>query len=104
MDLGEQLTALENHIYVFAKTQFEINNIPPTIGRIIMEGVYGKFQEQAIAQMIANQVSVEGGEEAQSEEKTGSVIDLMKDFYNTGFHPDNEEGEDGGTEDSSAQA
>ena len=104
MDFGEQLTALENHIYMFATTQFEINNIPPTMGRLIMESVYSKFQDQAIAQMIANQVSVEGGEKAQTEKKMGSVIDLMKDFYNTGFHPDNEEGENGGTEDSSAQA
>ena len=104
MDLGEQLTALENHIYVFAKTQFEINSIPPTTGRLIMESVYSKFQDQAIAQMIANQVSVEGGEEMQTEKKTGSVLDMMKDFYNTGFHPDNEEGENGGTEDSTAQA
>lgn len=104
MDFGEQLTALENHIYMFAKTQFELNGIPPTVGRMIMEGVYCKFQDQAIAQIIANQVSVEGGEKSEAVEKTGSILDMMKDFYNSGFHPDNEEGENGGTEDSTAQA
>ena len=105
MDFGEQLTALGNHIYLFAKSQFEINNIPPTLGRLIMESVYSKFQEQAIAQMISNQISVEGGEPAETEKKTGSILDMMKDFYNSGFTPDNaEEGEDGGTEDSPAQA
>lgn len=90
MDIGEMLIALENHIYMFAKGQFEINRIPPTTARIIMECVYSKFQEQAIAQMIANQTVVEGEklEKQETIKKTGEIIDFMKDFYNTGFEPD----------------
>ena len=49
MDLGEQFTALENHIFAFAKSQFERNGIPPTLARIIMEAVYSRFQEISFA-------------------------------------------------------
>lgn len=98
MNIGEQLTALENHIYLFAKTQFEVNDIPPTVGKMIMECVYSKFQEQAIAQMIANQTIVEKPENPITETKTGSVIELMKEFYGAGKKEDNV-----GTEDYTAQ-
>lgn len=104
MDFGEQLIALENHIYLFAKMQFEANHIPPTLGKMIMECVYSKFQDQAIAQMIANQTTVEDEklEKPKVDKKTGEIIDLMKDIYNSGFKPD-KENEDGRTENCSTQ-
>jgi hypothetical protein len=104
MDLGEQFTALENHIFAFAKSQFERNGIPPTLARIIMEAVYSRFQDKAIEQMIVNQIKVEDNEPkddekiTQSEESIQETVNALKNFYGK------ETEKDGGTENSSAQA
>ena len=102
MDLGEQFTALENHIFAFAKNQFEINGVPPTLARIIMEAVYSKFQDKAIEQMIVNQIKVEGAEPedkkvTQSKENIQETIGALNDFYNS-----TEEDTDARTENSPA--
>lgn len=102
MDLGEQFTALENHIFAFAKKQFELNGVPPTLARIIMEAVYSKFQDKAIEQMIVNQIKIEDGRPeddkkvTQSEESIQETIMALKDFYGK------EAEENAGTEDSPA--
>lgn len=102
MDLGEQFTALENHIFAFAKNQFERNGIPPTLARIIMEAVYSRFQGQAIEQMIVNQIKIEGSEPegdkkvTQSEESIQETVNALKNFYGK------EEEKDVGTENSPA--
>lgn len=57
MDIGEQLTILEEHIYAFAENQFETNGITPSFQRMIMEGVYSKFQSKALRRALFNQVS-----------------------------------------------
>ena len=102
MDLGEQITALETHIFAFAKKQFEINNVPPTLARIIIEAVYSKFQEKAIEQMIVNQIKVEDSElednkkVTQSEESIQETVNALKEFYGK------EAEENAGTENSPA--
>ncbi|MBO6271003.1 MAG: hypothetical protein J6N19_17880 [Clostridium sp.] len=103
MDIGDLLTAVENHIYSFAKKQFDINNISPSMQRLIMEAVFSKFQAEAIAEMILNQISYEGEDTPdkqidQTKETVEDMVDTLREFYN------NEEGKNGGTEDSSAQA
>ena len=103
MDLGELLTALENHIFQFAEKQFDINDVPVTLQRLIMEAVYSKFQGKAIEQMITNQIRVEDGEPeekkvTQSEKNIQETVNILNDFY------DAKEGKDGGTESSPAQA
>ena len=57
MNLGELLTAIENYIFSFTQKQFIVNNIPPSMQRLIMEAVYSKFQAVAIDDMIAGQTS-----------------------------------------------
>lgn len=106
MDMGELLTALENHIFQFASKQFDINDIPVTLQRMIMEAVYSNFQSQAIEQMIMNQIKVEGEDPTdknvkQSEESMQETVDALNKFYGK-TEPD-EEGVNGGTEDSPAQ-
>lgn len=104
MDMGELLTALENHIFQFACKQFDINEVPITLQRMIMEAVYSKFQAKAIEQMIMNQIRVEGDEPeekrvTQSETSVQETVEALKDFYSEA-----KEGKNGGTEDSTAQA
>ena len=66
--------------------------------RLIMEAVFSKFQAEAIAEMILNQISYEGEDTPdkqidQTKETVEDMVDTLKEFYN------NEEGENGGTED-----
>lgn len=86
MDMGELLTALENHIFQFAVKQFERNEIPITLQRLIMEAVYSKFQGKAIDQMIANQIRVVDKEPdpekvTQSKENVQETVETLNDFY-----------------------
>ena len=104
MDIGDLLTAVENHIYSFAKKQFEINNISPSMQRLIMEAIFSKFQAEVIAEMILSQISYEGENTTdkeqidQTKETVEDMVDALKDFYGE------TEGENGGTEDNTAQA
>ena len=47
MDLGERMTALENQIYDTAVGILQQADIPSTVGRVIMDGVYRRFVESA---------------------------------------------------------
>lgn len=47
MDLGEKMTALENQIYNEAVATLQQAEIPSTVGRVIMDGVYRRFVESA---------------------------------------------------------
>jgi len=47
MDLGEKMTALENQIYDTAVAMLQQAEIPSTVGRVIMDGVYRRFVESA---------------------------------------------------------
>ena len=93
MDTGELLTALEHYIFQLANKQFEINEIPLTARKIIMEAVYSKFQEMVIEQMIMNQITFEDDNPdnkkvTQTEENIKETVDTLKDFYDTGSVPD----------------
>ena len=47
MDLGEKMTALENQIYDTVVAMLKQAEIPSTVGRVIMDGVYRRFVESA---------------------------------------------------------
>lgn len=49
MDLGEKMTAIENQIYDAAVSVLQREEIPSTVGRVIMDGVYRRFVESAYA-------------------------------------------------------
>ncbi len=91
---GEQLQALENMIFSHAKELFEANNVPPTISRIVMGSVCGKFQEFAVNELLVKMIQIQnqGDEE---KEHTGTPGELIKSFEETGFTPDAERGNKG---------
>lgn len=89
MDIGEKFTALENLIYQYACTQFELNNIPPTQALVVMKCVNSRFQEIALNTDLMNRISIQQAETLNKDEKhTGTAEDLIKAFNETGFHPD----------------
>lgn len=47
MDLGEKMTMLEDEIYDSIVGLLQKNEIPSTVGRMIMDGVYRRFMESA---------------------------------------------------------
>lgn len=47
MDLGEKMTALEDEIYAQSVKLLQENEVPSTIGRVIMDAVYRRFVESA---------------------------------------------------------
>lgn len=88
MDIGEKLIVLENLIYNFATTQFALNEATPTQAKIVLEGVYSKFQEQCLNHILMSRVTLQqAGEAAKGVERTGTVEDLMEDFSKAGFTP-----------------
>ena len=89
MDIGEKFTALENIIYHYACTQFELNQIPPSEARIVMKCVYSRFQELYLNNDLMNRISVQqAGAPSKEVKRTGTPEELMEDFKKTGFHPD----------------
>ena len=95
MDFGEQLAALEWNISEFARKQFQINDIPESIQRLVMEAVYGQFQGRALEKMITSRIQYAGGDDGKvrmSEEEIRDTVKAMEAFYNG-------EGENGGTAD-----
>lgn len=47
MDLGEKMTIIEDEIYALSVETLQKNEIPSTVGRMIMDGVYRRFMESA---------------------------------------------------------
>lgn len=47
MDLGEKMTIIEDEIYALSVEMLQKNEIPSTVGRMIMDGVYRRFMESA---------------------------------------------------------
>ncbi len=60
MDVGELYIAIEELILSFAKNQFRTNNIPASIGAIILKNVYTEALEDYIGESI--QARIESGE------------------------------------------
>ena len=89
MDIGEKFTALENMIYNYACTQFDLNQIPPSQARIIMKCVYSRVQERCIDNDVMTHVSIQQVDNGpQTTEKSGTIEDFMKDYEKAGFTPD----------------
>lgn len=89
MDTGEKFTVLENIIYQYACTQFELNQIAPSEARIVMKCVYSRFQELCLNNDLMNRVSIQqAGAPSKEVKKTGTPEELMEDFKKTGFTPD----------------
>lgn len=90
MDIGEKFTALENLIYQYACTQFELNKIPPTQALVIMKCVNSRFQEIALNTDLMNRISIQQTDANlnKGEKRTGTAEELMEDFKKTGFTPD----------------
>lgn len=105
--MDEKIVAIENVIFEFARGQFEANGISPIIAKLIMEGVYSKFQGFCLDAFIMSRIETNTPQEEVKKGQrsgTGSIQDFVNDlnaFYGQSAH---EEGENGGTEDSTAQA
>lgn len=50
---------LESLIYTFVKQQFNDNKISPSGAKIIMQNVYGRFQEELIDSIMADTVKAQ---------------------------------------------
>lgn len=88
MDTGEKMTVLENLIYQYACTQFELNQIPPSEARIVMKCVYSRFQELSLNNDLMSRVSIQqAGAPSKEVKRTGTPEELMEDFKKTGFYP-----------------
>lgn len=78
--LGEKLTFWEEVIYSDTMKMLSENGVPTTLQRIVMEGVYSRFQANVIAEISINNAL----KEKKVEEKTGTVEELKEDYKKTG--------------------
>lgn len=76
MDLGEKMTVLENQIYNAAVAMLQQAEIPSTIGRVIMDGVYRRFVESAyyISLQRAELLEQELAARQQADEENASEV------------------------------
>lgn len=89
MDIGEKFTALENIIYQYACTQFELNQIPPSEARIVMKCVYSRFQELCLNNDLMSRVSIQQAQDTGgSVKRSGTTEEFMDALKKTGFHPE----------------
>lgn len=85
---GDKMTALEQVIYLSAKSQFAVNQVSPAEARLIMKAVSERFSEACLEQFVMERVSMkpqESSEPQKTETRTGSAEELMQDFRKTGF-------------------
>ncbi len=57
MDLGEQLAVLQDIIYTNASQELQNAQVPPTLGRLVIEGVYSRFQQDAYTSALLQQLT-----------------------------------------------
>jgi len=89
MNIGEKFTALENMIYNYACTQFNLNQIPPCEARIVMKCVYSRVLEHSIDSDVMTRVSIQQVDSSPKiVEKSGTLEDFVKDNKRAGFTPD----------------
>lgn len=94
MNIGEKIIIIEELIYRFANTQFQLNNIDPTNAHIIMECVNARFEKTCLNNLLMERVSIqETGSPPDIEKTTGTPEELFEAFKNTGFTHEREEGE-----------
>lgn len=84
--LGTKLTLFQEVIYDYSVKLLKENNIPTTLQRIVMEGVYNRFQSNTIAEMSVNSLL----EQQKFEEKIGTAADIKRDFNELGGISKNE--------------
>lgn len=80
MDLGEKLFTLQEIIYASASNELQKAGVPPTLGDLVMKGVYSKFQENAYQAVLLQKLQQEGEMEKQPEGEphTGEPEELLK--------------------------
>lgn len=95
----EKIVALENIIFEFAKGQLEANGISPIIARLIMEGVYGRFQGFCLDAFILSRIETDSPQQEPVKKTirsgSGSIEDFVNDlneFYGQNTEAVHEEG------------
>lgn len=73
--LGAKLTVIEEMIYGDAVRTMAEHSIPPTTARLVMEGVYSKFQAAALIDL-----SVKLSVEEKAEEKHEGTAEELKEY------------------------
>lgn len=82
----EQFALMSTALYQTARQLFAQNNISPLEAMLVMEHVTGRFRGECMESVIAG--SIPQPEPATETVKTGTAEELMEDFNNTGFHPE----------------
>lgn len=96
MDIGEKFTALENIIFQYACTQFDLNQIPPSEARIVMKCVYSRFQELCLNSDLMNRVSIQQPQGISKSVPQSGTTEELKERFNAHNRNQNsgEEGKD----------
>jgi len=96
MDIGEKFTALENIIFQYACTQFDLNKIPVSEARIVMKCVYSRFQELCLNADLMNRVSIQQPQGTKISVQQSGTTEELKERFNAHNRPHNpgEEGKD----------
>lgn len=88
MELGEKMLVIENLIYQFASTQFQLNGIDPIQAHFVMECVCSKFQKTCLNTILMERVSIqETGNPSADTKHTGTPEELSETLKTTGFTP-----------------
>lgn len=89
MNTGEKFIALENIIYQYACTQFNLNQIPPSEARVVMKCVYSRFQELCLDNDLMSRISIQQPQNTgDSVKQTGTTEEFIEALNKSGFHPD----------------
>ena len=59
MDLGEKMTEVENRLYNYSVAVLQEEGLPSTFGRLVMDGVYRRFVENALMVTLAREKELE---------------------------------------------
>ena len=68
----ESLYIIQNDIYWMINDKFRKNNIPPMIQKMIMEGIYSRYQTESLK--YEWELRIQNYAEKQSEEKDSLII------------------------------
>ena len=86
MKTGEKLSILKIILTNYAISQCQVNNIEPLEAVVVLEGVAGEFRRMALENALSG--AIIQPEDPEKKTKNGTAEELIKDFKNTGFHPE----------------